>query len=203
MKALSFFLAAFGLAGAIVADSRIVADEAVRAEQLERGRKAALELGKSLRKRLEETIASQGATAAITVCNAEAVEIAERVSERVNAQVRRTALRVRNPSNAPDEASLRVLEEFSRQLAAGTPAAQLEHIEANDRSDGSREIRYWKAIPMEPVCAMCHGESIPAELDEIILSKYPADQARGFQIGEIRGAFDVQWTEANPRRETQ
>lgn len=203
MKTTSLSWASIALAGAMGAASIGFADAFVRAEWVERGRRAALELGKSLRSRLEETIATQGAPAAITVCNVEALEIAERISVQVNAQVRRTALRVRNPSNVPDEASRRVLEEFSRQLAAGIPPAQLEHVETGDLPDGSQEIRYWKAIPMEPVCAMCHGESIPPELDAMILSKYPDDQARGFRIGEIRGAFDVRWTEASLRRDKE
>nr|VFK10650.1 MAG: Protein of unknown function (DUF3365) [Candidatus Kentron sp. LPFa]VFK26753.1 MAG: Protein of unknown function (DUF3365) [Candidatus Kentron sp. LPFa] len=55
--------------------------------------------------------------------------------------------------------------------------------------DGVRVFRYMKAIPTLEVCILCHGASLSpdvvAKLDEL----YPEDQARGFKVGDIRGAF--------------
>ena len=103
----------------------------------------------------------------------------------------RTALKVRNPKNAPDAFERRVLEDFVAKVAAGADPAQLEHYEAVTE-DGERLFRYMKAIPMaaEP-CAVCHGGALAADLKTEIEKLYPQDQATGFEPGELRGAFTV------------
>lgn len=69
------------------------------------------------------------ALAAALVC---APAMAERLSRASGAEVGRTALRVRNPANAPDAHERAVLERFVRQLAetsespAAPPTAQVD-----------------------------------------------------------------------------
>jgi cytochrome c553 len=48
-----------------------------------------------------------------------------------------------------------------------------------------------KAIPMQAMCAACHGTKVNKRLDEKIKTYYPDDRATGFQEGDIRGAFSV------------
>jgi len=57
--------------------------------------------------------------AAVSVCRTRAPEIAARLSAESGAVVGRTALRVRNPVNAPDDLQRAVLEQFSVELASG------------------------------------------------------------------------------------
>jgi len=60
---------------------------------------------------------------------------------------------------------------------------------------GKKEFRFMKAIGMPPLeqmpCLKCHGENIDpkvaAKLDEL----YPNDKARGYKVGDIRGAFTI------------
>lgn len=105
--------------------------------------------------------------------------------------VRRTALKVRNPDNAPDDFERRVLEDFAVRIAAGTPPGSLEHSEIVT-SDGGRRLRFMKPIVMaEKPCAVCHGDALADDVKAKITSLYPADQATGFKPGDLRGAFSV------------
>jgi hypothetical protein len=98
---------------------------------------------------------------------------------------------VRNPANAPDAFEKTVLLRFVDDVAKGADPAKLEHAEIVD-ADGRRLLRYMKAIPMAPApCATCHGTDVAPDLLKSIRDLYPADQAVGFNAGEIRGAFTI------------
>jgi len=48
-----------------------------------------------------------------------------------------------------------------------------------------------KAIPMGAACMACHGRKISGDVIELLDALYPGDEARGFGLGEIRGAFTL------------
>lgn len=48
---------------------------------------------------------------------------------------------------------------------------------------------YLKPIKTGGLCLTCHGENLSSEVKKILLSHYPADQAVGFKVGEVRGFF--------------
>jgi len=101
-------------------------------------------------------------------------------------QIGRTALRVRNPDNAPDAWERKVLEQFRQRAAAGE---QLEQMRYAERVGG--ELRLMKAIPTAEACLACHGHAVEPELAALIDQYYPEDQARGFEVGDLRGAFTL------------
>jgi hypothetical protein len=105
--------------------------------------------------------------------------------------VRRTAMRLRNPENAPSAREVEILKSFAERIKAGEDMAKIEHAEIVG-SGGDRTHVYMKPIPMasEP-CATCHGTDIKPEIRERISQLYPKDQATGFSAGELRGAFVV------------
>ena len=157
-------------------------------ERLALSRDAAAQLGQELTATLLTSLGTDGPVEAIDVCSVEASPIAERLSEQSSARVGRTALRIRNPENAPDDAAREVMAAFARDLAAGASAPP-EHFET--RPDGS--ARYMSAIVTQPLCVTCHGSEIAPELAAAIAEHYPADQATGFAVGDLRGAFIVEW----------
>ena len=53
------------------------------------------------------------------------------------------------------------------------------------------EFRMMKAIPTGEACLGCHGKEIKPELTAVIDRRYPQDKARGFALGELRGAFTL------------
>ena len=144
----------------------------------------------ALQKQLSSAMADGGPTAAIEVCNVAAPEIAQAASAARGWSVGRTSLKLRNPANVPDAWELAVLHEFEARKAAGEDPATLDHAEIVGE-DGQRTFRYMKAIPTQPVCIVCHGASIAPEVTARLDALYPEDRARGFSIGDIRGAFSI------------
>jgi hypothetical protein len=132
---------------------------------------------------LQDAMATGGPTNAIGVCKDSAPDIAANLSRESGAQVSRTSLKLRNPANAPQDWQMAVLKDFE------LPAASPEYFEQS----GKNGFRYMKTIVTGPLCLTCHGtdlsESIQAELDQA----YPNDRARGYRVGDVRGAFSIVW----------
>ena len=42
-------------------------------------------------------------------------------------------------------------------------------------------------------CLACHGETLAEPVAQAIDRLYPEDQARGYQPGDLRGAFTITW----------
>ena len=122
---------------------------------------------------------------AVKLCREEAGPIAARHSS-AGWQLGRTSLGVRNPDNQPDAWELSVLQDFEQRKAAGEKVAALE---ASRVSAG--EFRYMKAIPTGGMCLACHGSKLSTPVTQVLDRLYPQDQARGFNLGDIRGAFTL------------
>ena len=152
----------------------------------------ALQLGAELKGELGRAMTEKGPVAAIGVCKDRAPEIAARLSQQSGAKVSRTALKVRNPANAPDDLQRVLLEQFSSELASGKFAGPLEAAFEINRG-GQIERRYMRAIPMEGLCVACHGKALSPEIAAALSAQYPDDRATGFEPGQLRGAFSVTW----------
>ncbi|RLA25688.1 MAG: DUF3365 domain-containing protein [Gammaproteobacteria bacterium] len=146
-------------------------------------------LGSRLQADLKEAISTGGPVAAINVCKDAAPHIAAELSRMSGAKVSRTSLRFRNPRNAPEAWQAVILEEFDARLKSAESTASLEHFEV--AADSS--ARFMKAIPTGPVCLVCHGSDLAPEVRAVLDEHYPYDRARGYELGEIRGAFSINW----------
>lgn len=134
---------------------------------------------------VQQAMAAGGPVAAIAACQLMAPEIAGRHSQ-PPWRVGRTALRVRNPANAPDAWERQVLERFAIAAAQGAP---LSGLRQGDVVAG--EYRYLQAIATGEPCLACHGQALAAPVQAALREKYPADAATGFALGELRGAFTL------------
>jgi hypothetical protein len=153
-------------------------------------------LTNQLKAELGAAMQSGGPAAAIEVCRIRAPEIAARLSAESGAQVSRTALRVRNPANAPDFYERTVMERFASDIQAptDTPVAPPEaSIEWPNLEAGGVDHFYMRAIVMQPQCLPCHGATLAPEVARAIRQHYPQDQATGFEPGQLRGAVVVRW----------
>jgi len=159
---------------------------------IEQSRQLTMQLGGQLKGELTKAIADGGPIAAINVCYMRAPEIAAQLSKSSGARVGRTALRVRNPSNAPDGLERSVLEQFATDLGSGPIDRPLEAVFEIRRGD-ALERRYMRAIPTDALCLTCHGKTLAPELAAAIAQNYPGDQGTGFELGQLRGAFSVIW----------
>ncbi|EUC69846.1 glutamate synthase [Alcanivorax sp. 97CO-5] len=175
-------LALMLMAGPCVADALTDREEA---------RQASMALGGALKQALIASMKEGGPLAAIDVCNLSAMPITEQVSEQSQWAVARTSLKIRNPDNAPDAWEREQLEAFQAQLDAGASPDSLEVLQTEYR-DGKPVQRYMKPIMVQGPCLACHGSQLSAEVTQALDTHYPQDQARGYQAGELRGAFTLE-----------
>jgi hypothetical protein len=168
-------------------------DDAAFIEQ--RAQQATQRLAKALASRLKASMRVGGPLAAIDTCHVEAPGITETTGEAEGLVVARTALRVRNPANTPDEWEQTQLERFSTALAEGAAPGSLSALERVDTGGGDHVWRYMQPILTGGLCLQCHGDVLAPEVAAAIAERYPNDQATGFALSSLRGAFTVTITE--------
>jgi len=160
------------------------------AQLVAESRSATMEFMRALKGELRQGMLAGGPVTAVDVCKLNAPGIAASMSAKKDWEIGRTSLKVRNPGNVPDAWELSVLQEFEERKRAGEDLKKLEHYEVVEQNN-QQVLRYMKAIVTAELCVACHGAdiapSVVAKLDEL----YPGDQARGFEVGDIRGAFTI------------
>ena len=177
-------VAGFGL---FLLGGTAVADEAAlkaRAAEL------TAEYAKELKAAISGAMAKGGPLGAVDVCNKEAPKIAADLSKSSGWSIGRTSLKPRNAASAPDDYERKVMEGFSARLAGGEkPDALVSAAVVEDK--GGKTFRFMKAIPTAEMCLTCHGPNVAPELKQKISQLYPKDQATGFKLGDLRGAFTL------------
>jgi hypothetical protein len=126
---------------------------------------------------------SEGPVQALSACRVEAPKIAEGLSQE-GIRVGRTSHRLRNPANRSPEWVRPILESY-----LANPSLR------NPRSLPLPEGRtgYVEPILMQSLCLTCHGQSIDSDVAAELERLYPKDEAVGFEVGELRGVFWVEF----------
>jgi len=181
---LSGLLVPFAAAVLAAAYAPLWADEDPR---LAESRAVTAEYAARLQAALLDGMASGGPVAAIGACKDLAPQIAAILSAESGAVVSRTSSKVRNPQNRAADWQAAVLAAFERDRD------DTEFFEIGD--DGS--ARYMSAIPAGPLCLNCHGTVLAPDIRARLDEAYPADEARGYTLGDLRGAFSVVWPAAD------
>lgn len=167
---------------------------AASAADLQERRAASMEVVKEfmgdLKGELQKAMKAGGPVNAIGVCNTVAPTIAAEQSRKHGWEVGRTSLKPRNPSNKPDAWEEEVLKKFEERKAAGENPKKMFYEEVVEE-DGKQYYRFMKAIPTGKVCLNCHGENIAEPVAAKLDALYPEDRARGYKMGDIRGAFTI------------
>ena len=170
----------------VIACQSALADEDLRIAQ---SKKLTASLQQQLGHALKTALQTKGPVHAIGVCKLEAPDIALALSQNSNARVGRTALKLRNPNNRPDNAEGQILQAFKTAIEQGESSAEMMHFSANP--DGS--ALFMQPIVTQSVCTVCHGTNIAEPVRQALQEAYPTDQATGFTEGSLRGAFTVRW----------
>lgn len=158
--------------------------------ELEKSREITARFAAELQSALQEAMAAGGPVAAISVCKDVAPQIASRLSRESGAKVSRTSLRFRNPGNAPEPWQSAVLKAFDAHNGTAPAEDYFERF-------GNNGARYMKPIPTGGLCLACHGEELDDSVRAVLDEEYPHDRARGYQLGDIRGAFSITWLESD------
>ena len=145
----------------------------------------------TLKGELKGALQEGGPVGAVAVCKQRAPAIAKALSDMSGWDVGRTSLKLRNSTlNAPDAWERQVLKDFEERKAAGEDVNSMTYSEVVE-TEGGKRYRFMKAIPTGEVCLVCHGEAISPDVAAALDKAYPDDQARGFALGDIRGAFTL------------
>lgn len=149
------------------------------------------EFATTLQGELQAAMKNGGPTNAIAVCQERAPAIAADLSAQSGWEIGRTSLKARNAAdNTPDAWEQQVLADFDARRAAGEDVQPMAYAEVVETADG-KTFRFMKAIPTGDVCLACHGSDITPEVVAAIDERYPDDAARGYSLGDVRGAFTL------------
>ncbi len=137
---------------------------------------------KDLKAALQQGMKS-GIPGAISVCRDEAPALAAEYSAD-GVVMGRTSHRLRNPANTAPAWVNAVVESYLKPGSDMGPA----HTRLEDGRRG-----YVEPIMTLPVCLACHGETLAPDVASKIAAEYPDDQATGFNVGDLRGVFWVEF----------
>jgi hypothetical protein len=105
--------------------------------------------------------------------------------------IRRITQKARNPAGKADSIELGVLKQFENELATA-PTNPPPPIVTN-LNVGT--VTFFAPIVLNnELCLKCHGEpgkDIQSENLAVIQRLYPQDKATGFKLGELRGAWRI------------
>ena len=143
--------------------------------------------GGTLKPELKQALESGGPAHAVSICADKAPSIAQQLRAETGWYVTRVSLKARNSKTAiPDAWEKKVLERFDQRQARGETAEKMAFSEVVDG-----RFRFMKAQAVEAVCLNCHAAEIEPEVEAVLKQKYPDDLARGYTLGQIRGAFSL------------
>ena len=143
-----------------------------------------------LSQRLDAAIAEHGAVATLPLYPAMVESVLAESAAADGWLVRRIALDPRRSENAPNDIEAAVLEAFNARAAAGETLGEIEYVRVADRL-GGRFLNFIKALPSEPRCRACHGESIEPALRAAIREGYPGTRDPGGSEGPLLGALTL------------
>ncbi|MFN3872655.1 MAG: DUF3365 domain-containing protein [Ignavibacterium sp.] len=149
----------------------------------------------SLKSVLIKEIQTNGIVKAVSVCSDTAQVLTNNYGISKGIYIKRVSFKNRNPLNVPDDFEAKVLKMFEEQFKNGQLKPETEYAEMIE-VNGVYKLRYMKPIFVQPECLNCHGleEQISAQVKEVINKIYPNDKAKGYQMGDLRGAVSIQKT---------
>ena len=161
-----------------------VADEELQAVGL-----AAIQEGFGLlTSNLTAALARGGTTEALPFCKVEALPLTASVGEAYDLELRRVALQVRNPANRASPRAAEIFESMRATMAQGRALEPVVEMIGDD------PVLYAPIILNNPLCLVCHGtpnqQIAPGTMD-LLADLYPDDEAVGFQMGDLRGLWEV------------
>ena len=162
-------------------------------------------LNLAMRTKLTQSIQQNGLAGAMNVCAKEAPVVVADLEKTFGVSIKRTALTVRNPANAPDPEEKALLEKLVAMQKNGDALPQDATLFSETEKDKERILRYYKPVMMQGMCVGCHGtpDKIPADVKKALAASYPKDKALGYKEGDLRGIISVTVKEKIPESEVK
>lgn len=156
------------------------------------GIKLAKQMYAGILQRLKTALDQQGYYEAVKYCNHNALPLTDSLAIHYGIKAKRTSLKLRNPANAPDELEKQVLEMYQKTLSKQPTVYKT-----------SEGIRFFTPIYVAEFCLNCHGkpyENIPDVTMRAIQELYPNDEAKNYEIYDIRGIWSITFPENYPSK---
>ena len=161
-----------------------------QAEFIRQGKLIVQQSAKALSAELFKALEQGGVQSAVGYCHLKASPITDSLSKAFEVRISRTSDKYRSPSNQPGDLDFTVMNAYKQQQANG------KDLQAHLEVTGNKIIFYSPIVIQDPRCLLCHGSPgntiEPASYD-YILSKYPQDLATGYQLGDLRGVWKVEF----------
>lgn len=173
----------------VLLSSALLCNELSLIDVVETGNKLSKELLTQLSTRLSNEIKTNGLLSAAKFCNSNALTLTEEVNLRQiqGISIKRISLKERNSANTPKADEAAVLKSMQKMLE------KKELPEYMIEEEGKRYKYYKPLVIKKEACLKCHGDmSKNPELNAFILEAYPQDKARGYKMGDLRGAVLVE-----------
>jgi hypothetical protein len=143
----------------------------------------------TLGKNLQAAIQDGGIENAIGFCNLNAMPLVDSLNRKYGARIRRVSSKVRNPVDRPVGVEQEILEAYEYQWQDSVA------LDENIQVINENEYLFTKPIMVDnALCLYCHGKpsnGLTAETEQFIKSKYPDDEATGYEIGDLRGMWSI------------
>lgn len=173
-----------------IKDERSSQKEAsIKQEYLQKGAEIVNLTQSELLKNVTQAMRTGGPGYAIDFCNMRAMHLKDSLSQRNNCEIRRIAVKYRNPMDMPQTQTEKdQLNQYQDALQKGDPIKPEVHL-FEDR------IEYYQPIIIDKgACLICHGQpgtQIAEETLEKIKERYPNDLATGFAMNDFRGSWKI------------
>ncbi|MDJ0699381.1 MAG: DUF3365 domain-containing protein [Woeseiaceae bacterium] len=128
---------------------------------------------------------AEGPVSAIDVCAVKAPQIAASLSTN-GVRMGRTSHKLRNPANVAPAWAREILETYLEEPEQRKPVTV---------ALGNSLMGHVEPIVAQPMCLVCHGGTIAPDIAQAIDTAYPDDRAKGFEAGDLRGIFWVEYPE--------
>ncbi len=140
---------------------------------------------------LQKVVKSQGLVEAIGFCNNRAIDISDSVSIANQINIKRAALKNRNPVNAMTTTETKIYKDFETDWNNKTP------IKGKIIANELKQAVYYSPIKLQKLCLNCHGssEEINTEVAQRIKELYPEDKATDFTVSQARGMWVITFPE--------
>ncbi len=145
----------------------------------------------TLGKNLMGAVKSKGTSNALSFCNTKAIHLTDSMATVHNAIITRVSDKPRNPNNQANEEELAYIETFKTSLIPGQPFEPIIK-----KQNG--KVHFYYPIVTNKMCLQCHGkpnEQITPEVMTAIDKLYPEDKAKGYDVDQVRGIWNVVFDE--------
>jgi cytochrome c2 len=143
-----------------------------------------------LGKNLMGQIQKNGTEAAVDFCNIKAIHLTDSMAKAYNASIKRVTDKPRNPDNSATKEELKYLANY-KDVVANNEEPEAIVIESET------DVRFYYPITTNAMCLQCHGKPDQDIAPKTLLTlkqRYPADQATGYGLNEVRGIWSIKFS---------